>query len=192
MLLCFQKVLPDIPQITIGDDIFERVSSCKLLGVYVSNNLTWNEHVDAVTKKTTKRIYFIRLLKRAGVAPKELVHIYLASIRSIIEYAAPAWFFPSTGYLIAQLEAIQRRVLRIIFPCFKYADALKMANIPTTEQRLHTISMSYFQQMKSNEHKLNHLFPLLYQNQYSTRSQAKGIVAVPAARTKREVNSFII
>ena len=70
----------------------------------------------------------MRLLKRAGVAPKELVHIYFASIRSIIEYAAPAWFFPSKGYLIAQLEAIQRRVLRIIFPCFKYADALKMAN----------------------------------------------------------------
>ena len=195
----------------------------------------------------------MRLLKRAGVAPKELVHIYLASIRSIIEYAAPTWFFPSTRYLIAQLEAIQRRVLRIIFPHFKYADALKMANIPTIhlipkwrpisysfvcmfisplcliftpkffcvfymltrhqglvnmqtkekfigrhfgirciEQRLHTISISYFKQMKSNEHKLNHLFPLLYQNQYSTRSQAKGIVAVPPARTKREASSFII
>ena len=121
----------------------------------------------------------------------ELVHIYLASARSIIEYAAPAWSFPSTGYLIAQLEAIQRRVLRIIFPCFEYADALKMANIPTIEQRL-TISMSYFKQMKSNEHKLNHLFPQHYQNQYSTRSQTKGIVAVPQARTKRAANSFII
>ena len=118
MLVCFQKVLPDIPQITIGsigDDKFERVSSYKLLGVYVSNNLTWNEHVAAVTKKTPKRIYFMTLLKRAGVAPKELVHICLASIRSIIEYAAPAWFFPSTGHLVAQLEAIQRRVLRITF-----------------------------------------------------------------------------
>ena len=141
MLVSFQKVLPDIPQITIGDGKFERVSSYKLLGVYVSNNLTWNEHVDDVTKKTTKRIYFMRLLKRAGVAPKELVHIYLASIRSVIEYAAPAWFFPSTGYLIAQLQAIQRSVLRIIFQFFKYGDALKMANIPTIEQRLHTISV---------------------------------------------------
>ena len=192
MVVCFQKVLPGIPQITIGDDKFERVSSYKLLGVYVSNNLTWNEHVDAVTKKTTKRIYFMRLLKRAGLALKELVHIYFASIRSIIEYATPAWFFPSTRYLIAQLEPIQRRVLRIIFPRFKYADVLKMANIPTIEQRLHTISMSYFKQMKSNEHKLHHLFPLLYQNQYSTRSQAKGIVAVPPARTKGKANSFII
>ena len=99
MLVCFQKALPDIPQITIGDDKLERVPSYKLLGVHVSNNLTWNEHVDAVTKKTTKRIYFIRLLKRAGVAPKELVHIYLASIRSIIEYAAPAWFFPSIYWI---------------------------------------------------------------------------------------------
>ena len=67
-----------------------------------------------------------------------------------------------------------------------------MANIPTTEQQLHTISMSYFKQMKCNEHKLNHLFPPHYQNQYSTRSQAKGIVAVPPARTKKVANSFII
>ena len=67
-----------------------------------------------------------------------------------------------------------------------------MANIPTIEQRLHTISMSYFEQMESNEHKLNHLFPQHYQNQYSTRSQAKGIVAVPPARTKKAANSFII
>ena len=101
MLVCFQKVLPDLPQITIGDDKLERVSCYKLRGVHVLNNLTWNEHVDAITKKTTKRIYFMRLLKRAEVARKELVHIYLASIRSIIEYAAPAWFFPSTEHLIA-------------------------------------------------------------------------------------------
>ena len=106
MLVCFQKVLPVIPQINIGADKLERVSSYKLLGVHVSNNLTWNEHVDAVTNKTTKRIYFMRLLKRGGVAPKEFVHIYLASIRSIIELAVPAWFFPSTGYLIAQRQAI--------------------------------------------------------------------------------------
>ena len=71
-------------------------------------------------------------LKRAGVAPKELVHIYLASIRSVIEYAAPAWFFPSTGYLIAKLEAIQRGLLRIIFPCFKYADALQSNQVKRT------------------------------------------------------------
>ena len=67
-----------------------------------------------------------------------------------------------------------------------------MANIPTIEQRLHTISMSYFKQIKINEHKLNHLFPQHYQNQYSTRSETKGIVAIPQARTKRAGNSFII
>ena len=66
-----------------------------------------------------------------------------------------------------------------------------MANITTIEQRLHTISMSYFKQKKSNEHKLNHLFRQHYQTKYSTRSQAKGIVAVPPGRTKRAANSFI-
>ena len=66
--------------------------------------------MNAVTKKAAKRIYSIRLLKRAGVAANELVHIYITSIKSIIEHASPAWFFPSTGYLIGQLGVIQRRI----------------------------------------------------------------------------------
>lgn len=192
MLVCFQKVLPNIPNVTIEDDQLERVSTYKLLGVHITNNLTWNEHINTVTKKAAKRIYSIRLLKRAGVATNDLVHIYITSIRSIIEYAAPAWFFPCTGYLIDQLEAIQRRVLRTIFPYCKYSDALRMANIPTIEHRLHTISMSYFKQMEKKDHKLNHLFPQRYQNQYSTRSQASGTVKVPSTRTNRAANSFII
>ena len=67
-----------------------------------------------------------------------------------------------------------------------------MANIPTIKQRLHTISMSYFKQMKNNEYKLNHLFPQHYQNQNGTQSQAKGIVALPPAYTKRAANALIL
>ena len=82
--------------------------------------------------------------------------------------------FLSTGYLIGHLEAIQRRVLRAIFPHCKYSDALTMANIPTIEHRLYASTMSYFKQMamENKEHQLNYLFPQLYQNQHSTRYQA--------------------
>ena len=116
MLMCLQRSLPDIPNILIEDKQLERVSTYKLLGVHISNDLTWNNHTDYLSKKAAKRIYFIRQPKRAGVAVRELVHIYVASIRSVIEYAAPVWFFPVPAYLIGQLEAIQRRGLKIILP----------------------------------------------------------------------------
>ena len=192
MLICFQRSLPDIPNILIEDKQLKRVSTYKLLGVHISNDLTWNNHIDYLSKKAAKRIYFIRQLKRAGVAVRELVHIYVASIRSVIEYAAPVWFFSAPAYLIDQLEAIKRRVLKIILPEYKYSDALHTASIPTVHARLQTISMNYFKGMANKNHKLHHLFPKLYCNSYSTRSQVIGTLSIPSSRTKRAANSFII
>ena len=177
MLVCFQRSLPDIPNILIEDKQPERVSTYKLLGVHISNDLTWNNHIDYLSKKAAKRIYFIRQLKRAGVAVRERFHIYVASIRSVIEYAAPVWFFSAPAYLIGQLEAIQRRVLKIILPEYKYSDALHTASIPTVHARLQSISMNYFKGMANKKHKLHHLFPKLYCNSYSTRSQVIGTLS---------------
>jgi len=37
-----------------------------------------------------KRLYFLKQLKRAGVPHAQLLHFYLAVIRPVLEYAAPA------------------------------------------------------------------------------------------------------
>ena len=118
MLVCFQKVLPDIPQITIGDDKLERVSTYKLLGVHVSNNLTWNEHVDTVTKKTTKRIYFIRLLKRAGVSSQRtcshLLGVYNPNVYNIIILSIFIYYLSLVPYFIVFVNIIN--CILIILP----------------------------------------------------------------------------
>ena len=51
----------------IGNQIVERISSYKLLGVIINENLKWNCHVDYITAKASKKLYVVRLLKRAGV-----------------------------------------------------------------------------------------------------------------------------
>ena len=51
----------------IGNQIVERISSYKLLGVINNENLKWNCHVDYITAKASKKLYVVRLLKRAGV-----------------------------------------------------------------------------------------------------------------------------
>jgi len=35
-----------------------RVSSFKLLGVYIESTLTWSLHIDSMVKKATQRLYF--------------------------------------------------------------------------------------------------------------------------------------
>jgi hypothetical protein len=67
MFVCFKRVPPVIDNITINNVPIERVSTYKLLGVNLSSNLKWNEHVNLITKKAAKRIYSVRLLKRAAL-----------------------------------------------------------------------------------------------------------------------------
>ena len=62
-----------------------------MLGVTVSNDLTWNIHVDNIVSKAGKRFYMLYPLKRGGISQRELVQIYIASIRPVLEYACPVW-----------------------------------------------------------------------------------------------------
>ena len=53
----------------------EMISSHKLLGLQIQNDLKWNEHVDTITKKAARRLYIIRTLKRSGVPEEDLIRI---------------------------------------------------------------------------------------------------------------------
>ena len=77
--------------IVVGNAIVERVASFKLLGVYISRDLTWDAHVDYILKKANKRLYILRALRRSGVSVPDMVNIYCAVIRSVVEYASPVF-----------------------------------------------------------------------------------------------------
>ena len=64
---------------------FEIVKSVKILGVTVRNDLKWNDHVDNITAKASRRIYLLKQLKRAGIDRKALIQFHCACIRSILE-----------------------------------------------------------------------------------------------------------
>ena len=42
--------------IVIGSNTIERVMTYKLLGVYVSNDLKWNHHVEVIVQKGNRRL----------------------------------------------------------------------------------------------------------------------------------------
>ena len=95
-----------------------------LLGVIISDDLKWNAHVEYVIAKAAKRLYALRLLKRAGVMPEDMLNAYTYNIRSVLEYAAQAWQDYIPAYLSDAIESIQKRALRIIFLNLSYQQAL--------------------------------------------------------------------
>ena len=66
------------------------VDSCKELGVYVSRDLSWSNHVDASVNKANK---VVGLLQRTvGNKNREIFSMFYKSlVRPISEYACPVW-----------------------------------------------------------------------------------------------------
>ena len=75
--------------VAVGGSDIEQVSTFKLLGVHLSENLTWAVHCDCRVKKANRRLYALRLLKKCKVPSADIVDIFCALIRSILEYAPP-------------------------------------------------------------------------------------------------------
>ena len=65
----------------MGNQFLERVTSIKSLGVTLRNDLKWNDRVNIITSKASKRLHLLKQLKRADVAKLELVKFYCSCIR---------------------------------------------------------------------------------------------------------------
>jgi hypothetical protein len=91
----------------------EIVKSAKLLGVTLSDNLKWDQHVEDVTTRAARRLFCLTTLRSAGVPPKQLCQFYYSTIRSILLYGYPSWCNCNKG-LWDKLIKIERRALRII------------------------------------------------------------------------------
>jgi len=65
----------------------------------------------------SKRLYFLKQLRRAGVPPQQLlpVHFYTAVIRPVLENASPVWHYSITRAQSHHLESIQKPEVHIIF-----------------------------------------------------------------------------
>ena len=79
------------PPIVFNNGAVDRVTSFKLLGVIITDNLSGENHVNVVYAKAGTRLHFLKLLKRSSVTFNDLLQYNKAIIRSVIEYACPVW-----------------------------------------------------------------------------------------------------
>ena len=86
--------------------------------------------LEYIVKKTNRRLYALRQLKKSKGPSADIVHIYRVQIRSILEYAS-AVFAGFPKYLVCYLENVQKRALSIIWPGILYETALDKAALST-------------------------------------------------------------
>lgn len=88
----------------------ETVPSAKYLGITISNDLTWNKHINNITTKANQTLGFLR--RNIKVHSERLKSTaYKTLVRPQLEYSSTVWS-PYTGTLIDQIESVQRRAAR--------------------------------------------------------------------------------
>ena len=113
----------------LGTEV-ERVTVFKLLGVHISDNLKWAQHVDALASKVGLRL---KQLKRSGASTEHLVCFHASVVRPVLEYACPVWHSGLTTGQSDMLESLQKRALKIIFCDIDYHMSLILAGLDTLQ-----------------------------------------------------------
>ena len=118
----------------------------------------------------SSRLYFLRQLKRSGVAPSELVQFYVTCIKPVLEYASPVFHRSLPNYISEDLERIQRMAFRIIYPDLSYSVALETVGLPKLHERREKISIDLFDEIVCNPtHSLHSLLPQRKSCNYALR-----------------------
>ena len=189
--ISFARNQPELNPITIENQIIEVASDFKVLGLNISNNLTWNKHITELVKKASERIYFLIQLKRAKIPIQELITFYITCIRSVLDYAVPVFHYSLPKYLSQDLERVQKRVFGIIYPHLKYEEALNLSGIEHLSTHHQNSCKKLFNAIiKDSNHSLHYLLPPRHNSIYDLRSIKP--FDVPVCKTNRFSNSFIM
>ena len=129
----------------IGNLMVERISSYNLLAVIINENWKWNCHVDYITAKASKKLYALRLLKRAGVQEQQ-EQVFRSSVRQILEYAVQVCG-KTFLYLSDRIECVQKQALKNIYPNCSYSQALSLANETTLSNRRELLFHKFMAEM---------------------------------------------
>ena len=85
---------------TLHQQRLEQVQSAKYLGLTITDDLDWGQHISEISAKATKTMGFLR--RNLAFAPR---------VRPRLEYAAPIWH-PYHESQIKQVEKVHRTAAR--------------------------------------------------------------------------------
>ena len=111
-----------LPGLEINGTQLNRVNFTKSLGVLIDENLTWSNHINAISKRISSGI--IRSIKRIShfVPPATLHIIYHGLVQSHFDYCRVVWG-NCAKTLSDKLQRLQNRAVRVLTHSSYDADA---------------------------------------------------------------------
>ena len=92
---------------SLHNQTLENVQTAKYLGITITDNMDWGQHVSEISSKATKTLGFLR--RNLAFAPRSTKEVaYKTLVRPKLEYAAPIW----SPHSKLQIEKVQRTAAR--------------------------------------------------------------------------------
>lgn len=120
----------------IENEDLEVVKNIKDLGIILSSNLTFNNHIESICSKAFRNLGFIKRNCNEFKNPDCLITLYIALVRSGLEFGSTVWNINQIG-LIDKIEKVQRRFIRFI----AYKINMSGCSITDVEKRFNLVSL---------------------------------------------------
>ena len=136
LMLFTNRKRPQTISINVNGQTINEVTETKFLGVILDNNLNWNAHIKYISKKISKSVSVLKMLKHTFPC-RILKSLYHSLVYPYYTYCNLIWgYAPSTH--IESLVLLQKKCIRIISksgyldhtaPLFKELKLLKVKQI---------------------------------------------------------------
>ena len=145
----------------LNNKIIEKVEHTKLLGTFISSDLTWRKNTQFIIQKAYKRLEIIRKLYEFNVPTQALVNIYTLYVRSVLEFNSCVWHFNITIEESSEIERVQKNSLKLILKdrFISYENALTVTNLQSLEAR-RTLLCKRFAIKCTKNPRTSNMFPL--------------------------------
>ena len=161
------------PQINLSGVI--PVSKLPILGVTFDTRYGWASHFDVTIRNASRHLFALHLLRKS-LSSAQLILVYNALMRSILEYCSPL-FLGMTVKDKVRLERVQDRFHKLM--CGRHC---KEACLESLTDRRNKMSLQFLQNMKRETHILHDELP---------PQSSSGRFLLPCRRTARRSRSFI-
>ena len=155
----------------MNSTLLEIVNETKILGLILSDDLTWRKNTNNLVSKANARMIILRKLVEFSIPSTDLVNLYCIFIRSILEFNCAVWFSSISEEECSDLERVQKNACRLILKN-KYNDydqALACLNLQTLKERRSKLAMRFAEQCLRNE-EMQYLFPKTTTKEHNLRN----------------------
>ena len=179
-------------EIVSGDEL-------KILGFWFGRRPNVDVHVQKLAAKFRTKLWALRHLKKGGMGTEDLLRIYLAVLRPVLDYASPTYHSLLTKQQTVLLDSLQKRAAKIIFGISSsYSDIVSSGQLKSLEQRRRELCISFAQKAASSAKFGSSWFPRKQVSEYNirnpeiyldTRARTERMRKNPLSYMRRELNT---